>query len=144
MAVLLAGIAFSGAMFLVFGAAHAPLWLGISMFLIFLPLPVEGALATSVLQTRVPPDVQGRVFAVRDQLGYLGATLSFLLVGPLVDHVLEPAVGGPRWDVVAPLVGDTPGSGMGLLLVATGALILIVTALAALNPRVRRLDDETR
>ena len=141
MAVLLAGIAFSGVMFLFFGTAHAPLRLGLSMFLIFIPLPIEGALATSVLQTRVPPDIQGRVFAVREQLGYLGATLSFLLVGPLIDRVLEPAVGGPRWDAVAPLVGDTPGSGMGLLLVVTGVLILAVTALAALNPRVRRLDD---
>jgi hypothetical protein len=73
-------------------------------------------------------------------LGYIGATLSFLLVGPLVDRVLEPAVGGPGWETVAPLVGDAPGSGMGLLLVITGALIISVTGVAALMPEVRHLE----
>jgi hypothetical protein len=141
MTVLLVGMAFSGAMIVIFGTAHAAVWLGASLFLLMMPLPVEGGLATSILQTRVPPDMQGRVFAVREQLGYLGATTSFLLVGPVIDRVLEPAVGGPRWDVVAPLVGDTPGSGMGLLIVLAGLLIVAATALAALNPRVRRLDD---
>jgi hypothetical protein len=140
MAVLLVGMALTGAMFLVFGVARTPILLGVSLYLLFVPLPVQGAMGTSILQARVPPDIQGRVFAVRDQLGYLGATMSFLLVGPLIDRVLEPAVGGPRWGAVAPLVGDTPGSGMGLLVVVTGVLILLVTALAALNPRIRGLD----
>jgi hypothetical protein len=141
MTVLLGGMAFSGAMIMIFGTAHAAVWLGASLFLLMMPLPIEGGLATSILQTRVPSDMQGRVFAVREQLGYLGATTSFLLVGPVIDRVLEPAVGGPRWDAVAPLVGDTPGSGMGLLIVLAGLLIVTATALAALNPRVRRLDD---
>jgi len=140
MVVLLAGMAFSGAMFLIFGRAYTPVWLAASLFLIMVPLPVEGALATSILQTKIPPDLQGRVFAVREQLGYLGATASFLLVGPLVDRVLEPAVGGPRWDAVAPLVGSEPGSGMGLVLVTTGLLILLATAIAWLNPAIRLLE----
>ncbi len=141
-AVMLAGVAFTGVMFLAFGVARAPLWLGASLFLLMIPLPIQGALTTSILQTKVPPDMQGRVFAVREQLGYLGATVSFLLVGPLIDRVLEPAVGGPRWGAVAPLVGSEPGSGMGLLLVLTGVAILAVTALAALNPRVRDLEGK--
>jgi MFS family permease len=140
MATLLAGMAFCGVMFLFFGVGRSIWVLGVSLFLIMAPLPVEGALGVSMLQSKVPPDLQGRVFAVRDQLGYIGATLSFLLVGPLVDRVLEPAVGGPGWETVAPLVGDAPGSGMGLLLVITGALIIIVTGVAALMPEVRHLE----
>jgi len=113
MAVLLAGMCFTGVMFLFFGAARTPLWLGVSLFLLMIPLPVEGGLATSILQSKIAPDMQGRVFAVRDQLGYLGATLSFLLVGPLVDRVLEPAVGGPRWDAVARWWATRPARGWG-------------------------------
>jgi hypothetical protein len=137
---MMAGIAFTSVMFLAFGMARTPLWLGVSLFLLMIPLPIQGALITSILQTKIPPDMQGRIFAVREQLGYLGATVSFLLMGPLIDRVMEPAVAGLHWDAVAPLVGNEPGSGMGLLLVLTGVAVLSLTVLAALNPRLRRLE----
>jgi hypothetical protein len=61
------------------------------------PLPISSALTVSILQIKTPPDMQGRVFALVRQLGFAGATASFLLVGPLVDQVLGPAAAGPHW-----------------------------------------------
>jgi hypothetical protein len=84
--------------------------------------------------------MQGRVFSIAFQVAFLVTPLSFVIVGPLVDNVLEPAVGTPGWDTVAPLVGSAPGAGMGLVLVATGALILALTALAWALPGLRRLE----
>ena len=137
---LLPGLLLTGAMFLVYGTARTPLVLGISLFFLILPLPVGGALFTSILQVKTPPDMQGRIFAAIAQLEFFGATASFLVIGPLVDRLLEPAVGRPGWQFFAPLVGSRPGSGIGLLLVITGVLILASTLLIYAYPSVRRIE----
>jgi hypothetical protein len=55
--------------------------------------------------------------------------------------VLEPAVHRSGWRIVAPLLGRQAGSGMGLLLVIVGAIILITTLAVAATPHVRRLES---
>jgi hypothetical protein len=59
-----------------------------------------------------------------------------------VDRVLEPAVGGPGWGSVAPLVGSQPGSGMGLLMVIAGALIFVLTAIVYALPKTRSVEAD--
>jgi MFS family permease len=128
-----------GAMFLIHGTTRSPLLLAASIFLLIGGLQIW-ALFTSILQIKTPPDMQGRVFSIANQLGYLGATTSFLLVGPLVDRVVEPAVGKSGWASVAPLVGSQQGAGMGLVLVITGLIILALTSITFALPAVRRLE----
>lgn len=137
---LLAGYALTGLMFLGYGTARSPLGLGAALFLLMLPLPIGNTLLISILQIKTPPDMQGRIFATVLQLGFVGATTSFLLVGPLVDRLLEPAVGQPGWRWVEPLVGAQAGAGMGLLLVVTGILILLMTLALTLWAEFRRLE----
>jgi MFS family permease len=137
---LLPGLLLTGAMFLIYGMARTPLALGLSIFLLMLPLPISSALFVSILQVKTPPDMQGRIFAMISQLGYLGATASFLSIGPLVDRILEPAVNSPAWRWVEPLVGDQAGAGIGLLLVITGLIILSTTLTMYILPHIRRLE----
>ena len=139
---LLPGMLLSGAMFLVYGVARTPWLLGLSSFLLLLPLPVGWALFTSIVQRKTPPDMQGRIFGALAQLQFAGATASFLLVGPLVDRLLEPAVARPLWRWVAPLVGDQAGAGMGLLLVLTGGAILAATVAVYTAPRIRHVEAD--
>jgi heme/copper-type cytochrome/quinol oxidase subunit 3 len=82
------------------------------------------------------------VFALVGQLALLGSTVSFLLTGVLVDRVLQPAVGRPFWRWLAPLVGQSPGAGIGLLLVMTGLLIISSTALTWSQRAVRHLEAD--
>jgi hypothetical protein len=84
--------------------------------------------------------MQGRVFSVLFQMMYIANPLSSLLTGPLVDRWLEPAVGTPGWWWVAPLVGSQPGSGMGLLLFVSGAVILVMTAVVYAWRRTRTVE----
>jgi MFS family permease len=137
--VILPAFSVVGSMFLVYGTTRAPWLLAASIFVLMAALQVW-ALYTSLLQAKTPPDLQGRIFSITGQLGYLGATVSFLLTGPLVDRVLEPAVGTAAWRSVAALAGDRPGAGMGLVLVATGLAILLLTLVLALLPAVRRFE----
>jgi len=89
----------------------------------------------SILQIKSPPDLQGRLFALVGQLGFLGSTSSFLLTGTLVDRWLEPRVGMPEWRRFTWLVGDQPGAGMGLLLCLVGLLILSLPRLVTRSKR---------
>ncbi len=142
MRVILMGMTLTGSMFLIFGAARSLPVLGLSLFLIMLPLPINNALRVSILQLKTPPDLQGRVFALVSQLALLGSTLSFLFTGLVVDRWLEPLVHHPVWDWVAPLVGNQPGSGIGLLLMAVGLTILTATGLVFSRRTVRRLEAD--
>lgn len=142
MTFILTGLTLCGVMFLFYGTARNPWVLGLVLFLLLLPLPVWGALEKSLLQVKVPADLQGRVFALYEQLALLASTSSFLLTGILVDRILEPAVGMPGWGVVSGLVGNSPGAGIGLLQVVTGLLILLVTVLMWSWPLIRRMEEQ--
>ncbi|MEP6986303.1 MAG: MFS transporter [Chloroflexota bacterium] len=130
----------TGAMFIVYGTSRSPIPLAISMFWLLFTLPLGWGLFTSLLQSKTPPDMQGRVFSVFSQLGFVASTTSFLLVGPLVDRVLEPAV-KPGW-AFTPIVGDQPGAGMGLVLVVVGGVILVMTIVTYALPVIRRIETD--
>ncbi|MBI5958082.1 MAG: hypothetical protein HY866_05070, partial [Chloroflexi bacterium] len=142
MPIILAGYGLLGIMLIGYGVARHPVLIAFSIFWAMFPLPLAGALFTSILQVKTPADLQGRVFALTGQMFMLATPFSFLITGALVDRLLEPAVHRSGWRIVAPLVGRQEGSGMGLLLVIVGAIILITTLAAALSPRLRRLESD--
>jgi hypothetical protein len=125
-----------------FGIARTPVTLGIALFFVLFTNVLIDASFMSIVQLKVPPDMQGRVFALLFQMMYIANPLSLLLTGPLVDRVLEPAVGAPWWGVVAPLVGDHPGSGMGLLIAVAGIAIVILTLAVYAWPKTRSVEAD--
>jgi hypothetical protein len=114
--------------------------IGASLFLLLFAMAFTDAPFWSMMQAKVAPDVQGRVFAAYLQLIMLMSPLAFLVVGPLADQVFEPARHRPVWRSVGWLVGDGPGSGIGMMFVAAGALILALSVTAHAIPAVRRLE----
>ncbi|HLA41831.1 MAG TPA: MFS transporter, partial [Aggregatilineales bacterium] len=120
MRVIMVGFLILGVLFGIYGIVRSPILLGVTIFCILFPLPVTGALFSSIMQKKTPPDMQGRVFAISGQLFMLMTPFSFLLTGYLVDSWLEPAVGKTGWNRLTPLVGNDPGAGMGALMIAVG------------------------
>ncbi len=137
---ILPALLLAGLMFLFYGTFRLPVLLGASLFLLLLPLPVMNALYMSIMQVKTPPDLQGRVFALVAQLGFLGSTASFALTGYLVDHVINPAIGSQAWAMFEPIVGNGPGAGMGLVQVVTGVIIVLVTLGVYGSSAVRQLE----
>ena len=107
-------------------------------------LPFINGWTQVVLQSKVAPDVQGRVFGVAGMLSLASVPVSALIAGPLADRVFEPmfAPGGALAGTVGRLIGVGPGRGIGFLFVLLGTVTLAVLGLAALNPRLRRLESE--
>lgn len=129
-------------MLTVFGVVQTPPGLMILSFLMLLPLPAANTAFMSLMQDKVAPDVQGRVFAFLNQIAMMFAPLSNLIVGPLVDQVFEPAVGKAGWERVAPLVGSGPGSGIGLLIVFAGIGSALICVVYYAAPSIRQAEHK--
>jgi hypothetical protein len=71
----------------------------------------------AIWQSKVPPDMQGRVFSARRLIAWLTNPISPLIAGTLGDYVLEPAMrtsGGLSY-MFGWLIPPGPGAGMALL-----------------------------
>ena len=44
----------------------------------------------AIWQSKVPPDIQGRIFSIRRMLAWIALPLAKLITIPLADHWLEP------------------------------------------------------
>jgi MFS family permease len=101
--------------------------------------PTMGS-SQSIWQSKVPPDLQGRVFSVRFFIALIGALPAMLIAGPLADHVFEPmmedATGPLEW-----LFGSGPGAGMGLLITITGIVMVIVSLMARSSKTMWNIED---
>ena len=113
-----------------------------SLFGLSFALVWANAPFSSILQAKVPPDLQGRVFAAIGQAAMLMTPLAGLIAGPLADRIFEPARRLPAWRSVGWLVGAGPGAGMGLMFVVAGVLLLAGSSAAYAIPAVRRLEAD--
>jgi hypothetical protein len=126
----------------VFGLLQTPLLLCIGMFAIVFPLPIANVPFFSMLQSKVPPDLQGRVFALVNQLSGGLRPIGMLLIGPLADQVIEPAVGTPAWEPFAPFFGNSAGAGIGLIFTITGLVMVALNLLLIAIPSVRTMEQD--
>ena len=115
-----------------------------ALFLAFFTLPFIEGCTTAIVQSKVDPRVQGRVFAVTHVIAGSMAPISYLLAGPLTDRVFEPlmAPGGRLADTVGAVIGVGPGRGIALLFMMVGIALLLTTAIGYLIPRLRKVEDE--
>ncbi len=94
-----------------------PLWVAaMALTSLFSPL-IDGS-NQAIWQSKVPPDLQGRVFSARMLIAWITNPISPLIAGLLGDYVLEPAMrvpGGILPSIFGWLTPPGPGAGMGLL-----------------------------
>jgi len=107
-------------------------------------MPIINGSSQAIWQSKVAPDVQGRVFSVRRMIAWSTMPLAYLLAGPLVDKVFKPLLveGGALAGSVGQVIGVGAGRGTGFLFIVIGFLSVLVAASGYLNPRVRMVEDE--
>jgi hypothetical protein len=89
---VLSGWGISGIFGVLMGLSRtAPGWTA-SRFLGVLAIPFIDASNQAIWQSKVAPDVQGRVFSIRRLIAWLSTPLATLAAGPLADYLLEPAM----------------------------------------------------
>jgi MFS transporter, DHA3 family, macrolide efflux protein len=140
------GEALTGLFLLViFGMGRSiPVWVIGAVIGGIFPIFTNGA-SQAIWQSKVAPDVQGRVFSARRMIAWSVGPITPILAGLLADHVTEPAMRTQSWlaQTFGRLVGNEPGSGMALQFVMTGIAYMLVALITYLFfPHVRNLEDE--
>ena len=128
---------------LLIGLGRSPLIWALAAFFTVFFVPILNGSSQAIWQTKVAPDVQGRVFAARGVIAQIGAPVAMLLAGPLADRVFEPAMmpGGSWAPMFGWLVGNGPGAGMSLMFVIAGALGMLVGLGGYAIPIVRNVEE---
>jgi hypothetical protein len=115
---VLAGWIVSSFFFALMGLGNwVPFWI-VTNALSALFVPLINGSNQAIWQTKVAPDVQGRVFSARTLIAWMTNPISPLIAGTLGDYVLEPAMRAPgeMSSIFGWLVQPGPGAGMGLLI----------------------------
>lgn len=129
--------------YLLIGIGRAlPLWIVGSFFNSFFG-PIVNASNQAIWQSKVAPDVQGRVFSVRRMIAQITAPLGLLIAGPLADNLFEPAMRtGGLGALFGGVFGRTAGAGMGLMLALCALTILVISLAAYSTTTIRSVESD--
>lgn len=118
-----------------------PLWM-IAAFLSNLPMPFLNANLTAIMRTKVPIEMQGRVFSARDTIQYSTIPVGLFLGGVLADNVFEPfmATASPIQGVLSTLFGTGKGSGIAVIFFIVGVVGCVSSFVCLKNPIYKSLD----
>lgn len=136
---MMPGMAITGLALAFLGTRGEPVMMGLALFVMALFPPINNVSIISVLQIKVPPDLQGRVFAAISQLSILLIPLAYLVTGPLTDNLFEPAAKNADW-AFSGLVGAGMGAGIGLMMVISGLAMTTIAMSIFAIPMVRNLE----
>jgi MFS family permease len=105
--------------------------------------PVVNVAIETFLQTKIPPDVQGRVFSASDFIAQAVIPITPLLAGYFGERVFEPAMraGGALTSTFGWLVGTGPGAGFGLMIFLCGIGGTLVGLWGFISPAIRNVDQ---
>jgi hypothetical protein len=105
--------------------------------------PVVDVAVNKFIQLKVPPDIQGRIFAASDFIAQVPFLFTPFLAGYFGDKVFEPAMqaGGAWASTFGWLVGTGPGAGYGLMIFLCGIGGTLVGLWGYLSPSIRNAEQ---
>jgi hypothetical protein len=139
------GIALYMVGIIVAGARIHPAYPALGLAFTVFVVTIVQSISNAIWQLKVAPEVQGRVFSLRYMLATIITPLAYLTAGPLADQVFEPLMsegGALSTTGLGTLLETGPGRGIGLMYVLSGVLVILISLITYLNPRVRRLEQE--
>ncbi len=134
----------SGLCFLLIGLRPSAALVALGAFGAHFTIAIISGSNQAIWQTKVPPEMQGRVFAMQQMVSNSMKPLAFLLAGPLADRVFEPllAPNGALAGSLGQIIGVGPGRGIALLFLFMGCIKIVVAASAYGSPHIRRVEEE--
>jgi hypothetical protein len=107
-------------------------------------VPIVNTTSQVLWQLKVPPALQGRVFALRRMISQAMSPIAILAAGPLADRVFEPLMAddGALAPTVGSILGTGAGRGIALLTVLSGIGVIVMGLAGWAHPRVRHLETD--
>ena len=134
---------FLGLFYVLAGLTASPIVFTIANFLIFFIIPIVNGSIQVIYQKKVPPEIQGRVFAFRGAVVQGFLPLAYLTSGALADRFFEPvmATNGFLANSIGQIIGVGQGRGFGLMFVLMGLFSLVTTFFAYLYKPLRLVES---
>ena len=130
--------------YFILGISHGlTFWLVGSFFGSFFG-PVINSSNQAIWQSKVPPDIQGKVFSVRRVIAQVTGPVGVLLAGPLADRVFEPAMESNTALAarLGPYFGTGAGSGIALMVALAGLIMGLTGITGFFIDRVYRVETQ--
>jgi MFS family permease len=111
--------------------------------LLMLTFPLVNGSNQAIWQSKVAPDVQGRVFTSRRLIAWITQPIAPLIGGYLADYIAEPAMQTTSFlsSTFGWLVGTGAGSGMGLIIIFSSIAFTLVGLAGYLFPAIRDVEE---
>ncbi len=125
------------------GIGRSVLIWGIGSFAVSFLMVILGGCSQSFWQSKVAPEIQGKVFATRRLLAQLAIPVASLVAGPMADKVFEPMMNGSSstGTTFGLLVGNGVGSGMALMYLLTGLFGTVIALVGYNIKHIREAED---
>jgi MFS transporter, DHA3 family, macrolide efflux protein len=139
------GLSFVLAVATVIGSARpSVVAIAVAAFLFMAAMALILTINQGIWQTKVEPHMLGRAMAVQNIVASVPQIIAYATAGFIADRVFGPLVGvhQVRSAALAVLVGHGAGRGTALLTMTMGLVIALTAGIAAMSPRLRRLEDE--
>jgi DHA3 family macrolide efflux protein-like MFS transporter len=135
---------FSAISFVLMGWRPSGWLIALGAFTAHFAIAIIFASNQALWQSKVAPEVQGRVFATQQTVAQAAMPLAFLIAGPLADYVFNPWLmpRGILTGSVGPFIGIGPGRGIALLFIVMGLVKFGVALTGFLNSHIRQVEDE--
>lgn len=130
---------------LVLGGFHiSVLAVAAAAIVISFSFPIINNCSQCIWQSKVPGDVQGRVFATRRMFTLISVPAAYVVAGGVAERFFEPLMSrnGALAASFGRVIGVGPNHGIALLFVLLGALMVMEVLGCTLHPRIRRLETE--
>lgn len=107
-----------------------------------LPIPFIMAGQNVIMYSKIPDEMQGRVFAVRNAIQFATIPFAILLGGFLADHVFEPFMRSDNAvaNFLKVIVGHGSGNGMAVMFLMTGITGFLISIFSYRKREIRELD----
>jgi DHA3 family macrolide efflux protein-like MFS transporter len=117
------------------------LWV-IGAFIMMVLNPIINGSNQAIWQSKVSPEIQGRVFSARAFIATISQPIAMAITGPLADGFLLPGMmdGGVLAPIFGWLVGVGPGKGISLLFLAVGLISSLVGLGAYLIKDIKNVE----
>ncbi len=123
---------------------RTPLVWCIGGFLGWIAIPLMSTNLNAIMRLRVPEQVQGRVYAVRNSLQFFTIPIGYFLGGLLVDQVFEPVMAlQTKESVLVRMFGSGKGSGAAFLFFVIAFAGIFVCLHFRRDRQIWKLEEET-
>lgn len=123
---------------------NVPLVMG-AIFVYLFCEPIVASCNLAIWQSKIAPELQGRVLAIRRLLSFILVPLAYLVVGPLTSRVMEPLLavdGALAGTLLGRMIGVGTGRGIGLLFMLLGFSTMLLAIIGVSYRPLRTVEQD--